>query len=141
MTPIETTTAKADKPETYEFISEDQAEKFSEMLDKKFIRIDPATGKPHEASKEFFWQVISIIDDVTRSGGDENKKRFVYAVGKFYRDKTYKVSASPNSSSTAMVTKHQGYCRHNSRGEMIESGVDHYDCERFLKQFKEDNTI
>lgn len=122
------------------FTTEAQAEKYDRLIDKKFIRVDPETKKPHENSKDFFYEIVHTYP-AYMGHGVETAFRTQFEVNKLWRNKTYKVTPPMGSKSQAEIVKHESYIEKNSHGDTIRVGVQTFDAEDFVLQFKEDTTI
>ena len=105
--------------------------KCDELWGKKFVRIDPATKKPHEQNKQFFWQIVGQYP-ATRAGENMNAPVMHFEIQRYWRDKTYKAPAGPND--THEVTKHVPWTGQNWDGELIPGSMQ-ISYPDFIKQF------
>ena len=133
------TSLEQPKTKMPEFTTIEQAEVYDRMWDKKYIRVDPKTKEPHEASKEFFWMIVGQYPAFLGSG-NESAYRTTFEVQKYHRNQTYKAKSAPDSRAPEII-KHVPFQLKNSHGDMLDTGTMQIDAGKFIEQFKEDTTI
>lgn len=115
--------------------TESQLKEYAAMWDKRWMRVDPETKKPHQSNKTCFWQITGQYPSV-RFGENMNEPKMTFQVTRFCRDKTYEASVSPDGHGS--TTRHVAFHDVDRRGQLIAPGCVNIEYADFLKQFVED---
>lgn len=113
----------------------EQWEKYLKLLGRRFIRVDPNTKRPHDNSKDFFWEILHMYP-ATPAGGNMNEPDMQLVVQRYHRARTYQSDIEQGGN--LKVTKHEAWHDLDGRGQLRAPGYISITLEGFLKQFVED---
>ena len=118
-----------------QFKADDMA-KVDAMWDKKWVRFDPATGKPHESNKGFFWKIVGQYP-ASKAGENVNAPVIHFEVQRYYRNRFYEARTDPMSDKPGGNKKNMPWSGKTPDGELVP-GTIQISMPDFVKQFKED---
>jgi len=118
--------------------SEADLEKYSALWDRKYVRVDPETRKPHTYPKgqESFWEIVHMFPAVP-AGGNNNAPQMQFQVQRFLLNKTYEAKTPDGKGGVnGSLTRHVAWNDLNRKGELVSPGYVTVDYEGFKKQFE-----